>query len=75
LPISEPGFNTVFLPAQGARYQWQGVFILSAAMYTVCLLSFMIFGSSEVQDWAKAKPIEGGRQQERSDEMESLAAV
>jgi hypothetical protein len=28
-----------------------------------------------VQDWAKAKPIEGGRQQERSDEMESLAAV
>ena len=38
---------------QGTREQWQLCFLMSALMYLVGWLSYMIFGKSDVQEWAK----------------------
>ena len=38
---------------QGTREQWQLCFLMSALMYLVGWLSYMIFAKSDVQEWAK----------------------
>ena len=38
---------------QGTREQWQICFLMSAGMYLIAWLTYMIFGKSDVQEYAK----------------------
>ena len=41
------------MPPQRTQEEWQVVFYVAAAIYTVGAIIYVIFAQGEIQDWAK----------------------
>ncbi|XP_071813968.1 sialin-like [Apostichopus japonicus] len=50
-----PAVVSLFLSASDDKVQWLKIFIISAAIDVVGLLTFLIFGAGKQQEWAKDK--------------------
>ena len=44
-----------YLFPKGTRAQWQICFFMSAGMYLLAWITFMIWGASEEREWAKVE--------------------